>query len=115
MANGNPYARAIKMMQRQGSVENGYDMALATVIGIDPISVAINGLPVSEHIYCNRITNSNRDEELAAILESEEYVSPALLAFIKDLYEGTRVQPGDSVLVQRVGNSFYICGKVASA
>lgn len=112
MAQGSPYARMVKMMQRQGKHYNGFDMQRALVTGVDPISIAINGKAISEHIYCNEITNSDKDEELAGILEAEEYISPALKAFLRELYEGFRVKPGDYVLVQRVGNSFYICGKV---
>lgn len=112
MAQGNPYARMVVMMQRQGKHYNGYDMQLASVTSVDPVGIAVNGQAFSEHIYCNEITGSDKDEELAEILEAEEYISPALKSFLKELYEGLRVKPGDYVLVQRVGNSFYICGKV---
>lgn len=112
MAQGNPYARMLMMMQRQGARFNGFDMQRALVTGVEPVSIAINGQPITEHIYCNGITNSDKDEELAEILAAEEYISPALKGFIKELYEGLRVKPGDCVLVQRVGNSFYVCGKV---
>lgn len=112
MAQGDPFARMIRMMQRQGQHYNGYDMALAQVTGVEPISIAVNGLPVAEHIYCNQLANSDKDEELAEILEAEEYISPALKGFIQELYQGIRVKRGDQVLVQRVGNSFFICGKV---
>lgn len=112
MAQGNPYARLLMMMQRQGMRFNGYDMQRALVTGVEPVSIAINGQPITEHIYCNAITNSDKDEELAEILAAEEYISPALKGFLTELYEGFRVKPGDYVLVQRVGNSFYVCGKV---
>ncbi len=81
-------------------------MTVGIVTGVDPVSISVDGVPIAEHIYCNQVTSSNKDEELAAILEQEEYVSPALKGFLKELYEGIRVQPGDYVLVQRVGNQF---------
>ncbi len=112
MAQGNPYARLVEMMRRQGKYHNGFDMALAEVKSVKPVSIAVNGQLIKEHIYCNAVADSDKDEELAEILEAEEYISPALKAFLKELYEGFRVKEGERVLVQRVGNSFYICGKV---
>ena len=112
MAQGDPYARIIKMMQREGAHNNGHDMALAQVLSVEPVSIAVNGQPISAHIYCNVITDSDKDEQLEEILAAEEFISSGLKMFIKELYEGLRVKPGDQVLVQRVGNSFYICGKV---
>ena len=107
MAQGNPYARFVEVMNEPA-------MTVGIVTGVDPVSISVDGVPIAEHIYCNQVTSSNKDEELAAILEQEEYVSPALKGFLKELYEGIRVQPGDYVLVQRVGNQFLICGKVAA-
>ena len=124
MAQGNPYARFVEVMKRQGGggegdatlmqIRNEPAMTVGIVTGVDPVSISVDGVPIAEHIYCNQVTSSNKDEELAAILEQEEYVSPALKGFLKELYEGIRVQPGDYVLVQRVGNQFLICGKVAA-
>ena len=114
MAQGNPYARFVEVMKRQGRAMNEPAMTVGIVTGVDPVSISVDGVPIAEHIYCYQVTSSNKDEELAAILEQEEYVSPALKGFLKELYEGIRVQPGDYVLVQRVGNQFLICGKVAA-
>jgi len=123
MAQGNPYARFVEVMKRQGGggseaapggEKKAPAMTVGIVTGVDPVSISVDGVPIAEHIYCNQVTSSNKDEELAAILEQEEYVSPALKGFLKELYEGIRVQPGDYVLVQRVGNQFLICGKVAA-
>lgn len=63
-------------------------MTVGIVTGVDPVSISVDGVPIAEHIYCNQVTSSNKDEELAAILEQEEYVSPALKGFLKELYEG---------------------------
>lgn len=112
MAQGDPYARMIEIMKRQGKYYNGYEMALAQVTGVAPVTIAVNGLPVAEHIYCNQLINSDEDGNLAAILEAEEYITPALKSFLQELYQELRVHPGDQVLVQRAGNNFFICGKV---
>lgn len=114
MAQGNQYARLLEVMKRQGKHFNGFDMTIAKVISIEPLSLAINGQVIESHIFCNGLVTSDKDEELAALLEKEEYISEALKQFLTDLYKELRVQPGEQVLVQRVKNSFYICGKVAA-
>lgn len=112
MAQGDPYARIVNMMRRRGEAANGFDMVKAKIIGIDPIAIAINGQTITDHIIYNGILTSDKDEELAEILEAEENISDRLKLFLTELYKSLRVQPGDYVLVQRVKNSFYICEKV---
>jgi len=112
MAQGNPYARIVNVMNRRGKAANGYDMVKAKIVGIDPISIAVNGQVIEDHIFCNGFLTSDKDEELKEILEEEEFISERLKLFLIELYESLRVQPEDQVLVQRVGNSFYICEKV---
>ena len=85
MAQGNPYARFVEVMKRQGRAMNEPAMTVGIVTGVDPVSISVDGVPIAEHIYCNQVTSSNKDEELAAILEQEEYVSPALKGFLKEL------------------------------
>ena len=75
MAQGNPYARFVEVMKRQGRAMNEPAMTVGIVTGVDPVSISVDGVPIAEHIYCNQVTSSNKDEELAAILEQEEYVS----------------------------------------
>ena len=74
--------------------------------------------PAYTHAYGSELEavigySNNRD-----ILDSEvkRYITETLMVkmCIRDRYEGIRVQPGDYVLVQRVGNQFLICGKVAA-
>ncbi len=112
MAQGNSYARMLKIMQRQGKAFNGFDMQMAKIITVEPLSIAVNGQVIEDHIFCNGLITSNKDEELAEILEAEEFISERLKEFLTDLYKELRVKPEEQVLVQRVGNSFYICGKV---
>lgn len=112
MAQGNPYARLVTMMQRQGKKYNGYDMQLAELRGTEPVSIALNGQTISGHICGGRMADPEKDEAVAEMLEAEEAITPALKDFLKELYEENRMKAGDMVLVQRVGNSFFICGKV---
>ncbi len=112
MAQGDPFARLVSMMARQGGKANNYEMCRAVVSSVDPLAIVVNGVPIADHIYCNEITKSDRDEELAGILAEEEQISDALKQWIREMYEGQRVKPGDLVLVQRVKNSFLVIGKV---
>lgn len=118
MANGEPYARMLKVMERQGTNMNGQDMTIAKIVSIDPLQIAVNGIvttpEISNNLVCNKLLTSDKDEELDEILENEKYISSGLKQFLKDVYKELRTQPGDMVLVQRVNNSFYICGKVGS-
>lgn len=111
MAQGNPYARIINAMRRQGAYQNGYSMEIGIVTGRNPIRIQIGETPISEGIYCNAMTNANIDDELEDILQGEE-ISDRLKKYLKDSYQAARVDIGDQVLVQRVGNAFFICGKV---
>lgn len=113
MAQGDSFARMLELMKRQGKAFNGYDMAKASIVNVEPLSIAVNGQVIEDHIFCNGLITSDRDEELQEILDAEEYISEGLKQFLMDLYKELRVQPDDQVLVQRVGNSFFICGKVA--
>lgn len=113
MANGDPYARMVKMMERQGSNLNGYDMSIAKIKNVDPLQIVDNGNLIERHLFCNGLIPSDKDEELEEILANEKYISEELKQFLKDIYKELRVEAGDEVLVQRVNNSYYICGKVA--
>ncbi len=113
MAQGDSFARMLEIMKRQGKAFNGYDMTTASIVGVEPLSIAINGQVIEDHIFYNGLITSNKDEELQEILDAEEFISDGLKQFLLDLYKELRVQPDDQVLVQRVGNSFFICGKVA--
>lgn len=113
MANGDPFARMVKMMERQGANLNGFDMSIAKVISVKPLQIVDKGNLIESHLFCNKLIPSDKDEELEEILAKEKYISKELKQFIKDLYKELRVEEDDEVLVQRVKNGYYICGKVA--
>ncbi|MFG6336310.1 MAG: hypothetical protein K1W20_12735 [Lachnospiraceae bacterium] len=113
MANGDPCARIVKIMERQGARSNGYDMSIAKVVSVDPLQIVDKGNLIESHLFCNKLIPSDKDEELEAILANEKYISEELKQFLKDLYKELRVEVDDEVLVQRVKNGYYICGKVA--
>lgn len=113
MANGDPFSRIVKIMERQGSNLNGYDMSIAQIMSVTPLQVISNGNLIERHLFCNGLITSDKEEELNEILAKEKYISEDLKQFLKDLYKELSAKEGDQVLVQRVNNSFYICGKVA--
>lgn len=113
VANGDPFARMVKMMERQGANMNGYDMSIAKVVNVDPLQIIDKGNLIERNLSCNGLITSDKDEELEEILSKEENISQELKQFLKDLYKELRAEAGDEVLVQRVNNSYYICGKVA--
>ena len=113
MAQGDPVARILKLMERQGQNLNGYDMSEAKVVSVEPLQICDNGNIIQNHLFCNGLITSDKDEELDRILANEKNISNELKQFLKDLYKELRVEEGDSVLVQRVHNSYYICGKVS--
>lgn len=113
MANGDPFARMVKMMERQGTNLNGYDMSIAKVVSVDPLKIVDKGNLIESHLFCNKLISSDKDEELDEILANEKNISKELKQFLKELYKELRVEKDDEVLVQRVKNSYYICGKVA--
>lgn len=112
MARGDASARILKVMERQGSNLNGYDMSIAKVVSAKPLQIIDKGIRIERNLACNGLITSDKDEELEEILTKEKYISEELKQFLKDLYKELRVEEGDQVLVQRVNNSFYICGKV---
>jgi len=103
----------VKMMERQGANMNGYDMSIAKVVNVDPLQIIDKGNLIERNLSCNGLITSDKDEELEEILSKEENISQELKQFLKDLYKELRAEAGDEVLVQRVNNSYYICGKVA--
>lgn len=113
MAQGDPIARMLKTMERQGKKLNGYDMGEAKIVSVNPLQICDNGNLIERHLFCNGLITSDKDVELDNILANEKNISNELKQFIKDLYKELRVEKDDTVLVQRVNNSYYICGKVA--
>ena len=113
MAQGNQYARIINAMRHEGSYNNGYEMEVATVLSRKPLSIKIGEDIIAEGIYCNVFATS--EIELEDIIKKEEQLSEELKHYLKESYQAVRLNEGDMVLVQRVRNAFYICGKVGKA
>ena len=116
MAQGNPYARMVQSMRRQGAYQNGYDMQIGVVVGRDPLVIRIGEDRIEKGLYCSQMAMSGEevDQALDDLLEMEEQISGGLKDWLKYNYMAVRLDVGDQVLVQRVGNAFYLCGKVVA-
>ena len=116
MAQGNPYARMVQSMRRQGAYKNGYDMQIGVVAGRDPLVIQIGEDRIEKGLYCSpmAMAGEDMDQALEDVLEAEEQISEGLKSWLKYNYTAVRLDIGDQVLVQRVGNAFYLCGKVVA-
>lgn len=106
-----PYSRMVKAMREEGEHNNAFEMAVCIVTSIDPVAIVYNNVPIDHNIYCNEGWIYPEDP-LDGILEGEKYLSEGLKSYLSELNGKLKIQPGDTVAVQRVGNSFLIMGKV---
>lgn len=106
-----PYSKIISTMRKQGAYSNGYDMAVCSVISIDPVAINYEEVLIDHNTYCNPGWIDPEDP-LEEILAGEEFLSPGFKTYLSELNRKLKIQPGDLVAVQRVGNSFLILGKV---
>jgi hypothetical protein len=109
MSNNNAYSRILKCMQRQGSVSNGFDMDTAEILSVDPISILYNNVRISSDIVVGGCMKNA--EDLDRIVSNESGISTELKEGLKGILNTIKLQAGDKVIVQRVGNVFYIIGK----
>lgn len=109
MKSGNPYSRILKCMQRQGAVNNGFDMDTATILSVDPISISYNNVSIRSGIVIGGCMQNA--ENLEDVVAKEANISTELKTGLKGVLNTIKLQTGDQVIVQRVGNMFYIIGK----
>lgn len=105
---GDPYSGFIQCMRKEGSHNNGFDLMACPVIKDLPMMIQYNGVPIGNVIVCNTCT---KDYKIPTIL-SGETLSESVKEFLAELYEIHTVKVGDTVLVQRVADKFYMIGKV---
>ncbi len=109
MKNNDVYSRLLRCMQRQGKVHNGFDMMIAEILSTDPVSISYNNVTISSGIVMGSCFQSADD--LETVINTEEHISDALKNGLKNILNTVKLQKGDQVIVQRVGNMFYIVGK----
>ena len=102
----NPYTELSKIMEQRGATLNGYNLEVAKVISINPLTIRVGEVDISVNLNINpaMILNLNTD----SILTEET----GLKEVLKSLLNAVQIKQGDLVVVQRVGDNFYILSKV---
>lgn len=102
----NPYTELSKIMEQRGAALKGYDLEVAKVISINPLTIRVGEVDISVNLNINpaMILNLNTD----SIVTEEE----GLKEVLKSLLNAVQIKQGDLVAVQRVGDNFYILNKV---
>ena len=102
----NPYTELSKIMEQRGAALNGYNLEVAKVISINPLTIRVGEVDISVNLNINpaMILNLNTD----SIVTEEE----GLKEVLKSLLNAVQIKQGDLVAVQRVGDNFYILNKV---
>lgn len=102
----NPYTELSKIMEQRGAALKGYDLEVAKVISINPLTIRVGEVDISVNLNINptMILNLNTDS-----IVTEE---AGLKEVLKNLLNAVQIKQGDLVAVQRVGDNFYILSKV---
>lgn len=102
----NPYTELSKIMEQRGAALKGYDLEVAKVISINPLTIRVGEVDISVNLNINpaMILNLNTDS-----IVTEE---AGLKEVLKSLLNAVQIKQGDLVAVQRVGDNFYILNKV---
>lgn len=102
----NPYTELSKIMEERGATLNGYNLEVAKVISVNPLTIRVGEVDISVNLNINpaMILNLNTDS-----IVTEE---TGLKELLKSLLNAVQIKQGDLVAVQRVGNNFYILSKV---
>lgn len=105
----NPYTELSKIMEQRGAALNGYNLEVAKVISVNPLTIRVGEVDISVNLNINpaMILNLNLDN-----ITTEEV---GLKEALKGILSAIQIKPGDLVAVQRVGDSFYILSKVVGA
>jgi hypothetical protein len=102
----NPYTELSKIMEQRGAALNGYSLEVAKVISTNPLTIRMGEVDISVNLSINPALILEVDPD--NIVTDEDGLKEAL----KSLLNTFKVNSGDSVVVQRVGNNFYILSKV---
>lgn len=102
----NPYTELSKIMEQRGATLNGYNLEVAKVISINPLTIRVGEVDISVNLNINpaMMLNLNTDS-----IVTEE---TGLKEVLKSLLNAVQIKQGDLVAVQRVGDNFYILNKV---
>lgn len=102
----NPYTELSKIMEQRGAALNGYNLEVAKILNLEPLTIRIGEVDININLNINPVMliDLNIDS-----IDTEEI---GLKEALKSLLNVFKVKKGDSVVVQRVDNNFYILSKV---
>lgn len=102
----NPYTELSKIMEQRGAALNGYNLEVAKILNLKPLTIRIGEVDININLNINplMLIDLNIDS-----IDTEEI---ELKEALKSLLNVFKVKTGDSVVVQRVNNTFYILSKV---
>lgn len=111
--NNDPASRILSRMRNEGAKENGFDMTQAVVTSVNPIGISYNNVKPSPEDFSIVLSGCLQTvTALEDIIESEAELSQGFKDALKELILSVKLSVGDSVIVQRVKDTFYIVGKV---
>ena len=102
----NPYTELSKIMEQRGAALNGYNLEVAKVLSIKPLTIRIGEVDISVNLNVNPGMIIELDPDRIATEEAE------LKEALKSILNTIKINPGDYVVVQRVMDNFYILSKV---
>jgi hypothetical protein len=88
---------------------------IGKIINTHPLALQVEGVMVTKNIYVNPSCICQRDMNLDALFENITTLPPKLIDFLKEFFNHYTIQTGDTVIIFRSGNSFYIAEKVVKA
>lgn len=103
-------SRLVSVIREQGKKYNGFEMTQAKVTSVNPLALSYNSTPITGNIVLSGCLQTVTALENA--IDSEPEVSQGFKDALKELISGIKLSVDDSVVVQRVGNTFYVIGKV---
>lgn len=102
----NPYSRMAEIMEERGAARNGYDMDVAVVTGVSPLTIKVGEVEISVNLCCHPALMLGLNP--AGVSTSETALKQCLTRF----YSAFQIHAGDKVLIQRVGDRFFVLCKV---
>ena len=102
----NPYTELSKIMEQRGAALNGYNLEVAKVISINPLTIRVGEVDISVNLNINPAMTLNLNMDSIVAEES------GLKEVLKSLLNAIQIKQGDLVAVQRVGDIFYVLSKV---
>lgn len=102
---------AAAMMGGQSDGAPETKLYMAQVAGTSPITIQVNGQPISQHLHVNPALTYRAgltDGQLDELFHYDGITPPGWLTFLKEYHKQSVVRAGDQVVVLQVGIDFYV-------